>query len=153
APHALGAGRRSEGETTMTHLKQYGPEGPLGFPLADGQCRAVESLLRSLPRGKEYDYRHAVNAQAPTELSPGARADVSWITTQAVARGGEVVMARGRDNSQFALTPVVTPNPPSPPPPVGRSLWQKRVKDGDLAGVKAKTKYPQRPEAWDDAHG
>jgi hypothetical protein len=37
-------------------------------------------------------------------------------------------------------------------PPVGRSLWRKRVKDGapphGVTGIKAKTHYPARPEAW-----
>ena len=31
---------------------------------------------------------------------------------------------------------------------MGRSLWRKAARDGDLRGVKAKSLYPQRPEAW-----
>jgi hypothetical protein len=33
-------------------------------------------------------------------------------------------------------------------PPVGKSLWRKRVKDGDLVGIKAKTQYPAKPDSW-----
>ena len=33
-------------------------------------------------------------------------------------------------------------------PPVGKSLWRKRVKDGDRVGIKAKTKYPEKPGTW-----
>jgi hypothetical protein len=33
-------------------------------------------------------------------------------------------------------------------PPVGRSRWQKRARDGDRAGIKAKTQYPTRPDSW-----
>ena len=33
-------------------------------------------------------------------------------------------------------------------PPVGRSLWRKRVKDGDLLGIKKKKQYPAKPDSW-----
>jgi hypothetical protein len=33
-------------------------------------------------------------------------------------------------------------------PPVGKSLWRKRIKDGAVAGIKAKTVYPPRPDNW-----
>src|SRR5450755_2446405 len=36
-------------------------------------------------------------------------------------------------------------------PPVGKSLWRKRVKDGDLAGIKAKTQYPAKPDSWPES--
>jgi hypothetical protein len=34
---------------------------------------------------------------------------------------------------------------------VGKSLWQKRVKDGAVMGIKAKTQYPTRPRDWTDS--
>jgi hypothetical protein len=38
--------------------------------------------------------------------------------------------------------------------PVGKSLWRKKVKDGDVLGIKAKTRYPQKPSDWpDNEHG
>jgi hypothetical protein len=33
-------------------------------------------------------------------------------------------------------------------PPVGRSLWRKKTRDGSAGGVKAKTHYPARPATW-----
>ena len=58
------------------------------------------------------------------------------------------------DDSHFKLNPIVTMNHAYCQPPVGRSLWRKRAKDGPLAGIKAKTQYPKKPDAWpnDDWH-
>jgi hypothetical protein len=67
-----------------------------------------------------------------------------------VDRTGEVVLARGMNDSQFAQNPIVTLQHAYFMPPVGRSLWRKRVKDGPLAGIKAKTRYPEKPESWTD---
>jgi hypothetical protein len=129
---------------------EYGVEGPLGFPLPDRQARQLDTLLKALPRTREYDYRHTIVTKAPTELNPGERSDVSWISTENVDREGEVVLSRGMNNSQFIQNPVVTLQHAYHLPPVGRSLWQKRVKDGSLVGVKAKTKYPEKPADWSD---
>jgi hypothetical protein len=129
--------------------KTYGTtEGPLGFPMTDRTARAVDTLLRALPKTREYEYRKAVSARPPTELNPGERSDVSWISTEAVDRTGEVVVARGMNDSQFQLNPLVTLGHAYYLPPVGRSLWRRRVKDGDTVGIKAKTTYPARPDSW-----
>jgi hypothetical protein len=133
----------------MPHLPHYGPaEGPLGFPMPDKQARALDTLLKTLPKSKDYEYRKALVAKAPTELNPGERSDVSWISTESVDRTGEVVVARGMNDSQFQGNPLVTLGHAYHLQPVGRSLWRRRVKDGDLAGIKAKTQYPPRPDAW-----
>lgn len=135
-------------------LKQhYGPtEGPLGFPQTDKQAQALDALLKGLPQGDEFRYRKAVVIKATTELSAGERADVSWISTEDPDRTGEVVMARGMNDSQFALNPIVTLNHCYWSPPAGKSLWRKRIKAADGvahgAGIKAKTHYPSRPESW-----
>jgi hypothetical protein len=135
----------------MTHLRQYGAAvGPLGFPQTDRAARALDDLMRSLPRSAEYDYRHAVVGKAPTELNPGERSDVSWISTESVDRCNEVVVARGMNDSQFQGNPLVTLGHAYWLPPVGKSLWRRRVRDGGLVGVKAKTQYPTRPDAWPD---
>lgn len=131
------------------HHKHYGTaEGPLGFPMPDRSARALDGLLASLPRTREYEYRHAVVTKAPTELNPGERSDVSWISTESVDRVSEVVVARGMNDSQFQANPLVTLQHLYTLPPVGKSLWRKRVRDGNLVGIKAKTQYPPRPEAW-----
>ena len=123
-------------------------EGPLGFPMPDKTARAVDALLRTLPKTKDYEYRKALASRPPTELNPGERSDVSWISTESVDRMGEVVLARGMNDAQFQHNPLVTLGHAYWMPPVGKSLWRKRVKDGELVGVKAKTVYPPRPEAW-----
>ena len=88
-------------------LPAYGcTEGPLGFPMPDAAARAVDALLKGLPRSKEFEYRYFVAGKAPTELNPGERSDVSWITTESVDRTGEVVVARA------AMKPLATLNRP-----------------------------------------
>jgi hypothetical protein len=42
----------------------------------------------------------------------------------------------------------LTNNPAYWCPLVGNSRWRKRAKDGPLVGIKAKTVYPKRPDAW-----
>jgi hypothetical protein len=137
----------------MTWLKQhYGPaEGPLGFPLTDKQAFALETILKALPRDSAFNYRKAVVDRGPTELACGERSDVSWISTEDPDRMGEVVAAKGMSDSQFRLNPIVTLNHCYDMPPVGKSLWRKFVKDGDLRGIKAKTQYPARPADWNDS--
>jgi hypothetical protein len=134
----------------MTILRTpYGPsDGPLGFPMPDAAARAVDALLKTLPPTDEYAYRKSLIARPPTELNPGERSDVSWISTESVDRQGEVVVARGMNDSQFRHNPLVTLGHAYWLPPVGKSVWRKRVADGALVGVKAKTQYPPRPEAW-----
>ena len=122
--------------------------GPLNFPQTDRAARALDALLRALPHTKDYEYRKAVSGRAPTELNPGERSDVSWISTESVDRMNEVVVARGMNDSQFQGNPLVTLGHAYWMPPVGKSLWRRRVKDGSLVGIKAKTQYPPRPEAW-----
>jgi hypothetical protein len=134
----------------MTFLKQYGDtEGPLGLPMKDKQARTLDQVLRALPAGDRQLVR-LVTAKAPTELLDGERADVSWITTEAIDRDQEIVLARGMNDSQFAANPLVTMQHCYWQPPVGRSLWRKKTKDGQVAGVKAKTQYPARPDVWND---
>jgi hypothetical protein len=134
-------------------LKEYGnTEGPLGFPMRDRDARTLDTLLKSLPRTPEFEYRHLVTAKGPTEVNPGERSDVSWISTQTPDRARDVVVARGMNDSQFQANPIVTLGHAYWLPPVGRSLWRKRVKDGappaGLVGIKAKTQYPPRPDGW-----
>src|ERR1700724_2081250 len=132
----------------MDSLKSYGTEGPLGFPMTDKQARNPDSLLRQLPKSQEFAYKKTVLAKAATELNTGEHSDVSWISTETPDRYSHVVFAKGMNDSQFALNPIVTLNHDYTIPPVGRSLWRKVVKDGVSRGVKAKTIYPTKPDAW-----
>ena len=64
--------------------KSYGTaEGPLGLPMSDKQARAVDALLAALPAEDKVLVRVATR-KAPTELLDGERADVSWVTTEAM---------------------------------------------------------------------
>ncbi len=134
-------------------LPEYGnTEGPLGFPMRDRDARTLDTLLKSLPHTPEYEYRHRVTVKGLTEVNPGERSDVSWISTESPDRDRDVVVAGGMNDSQFQANPIVTLGHAYWLPPVGRSLWRKRVKDGSppdgIVGIKAKTLYPPRPEAW-----
>jgi hypothetical protein len=126
----------------------FDTEGPFGLPMKDRQARALEERLKTLPRDDAFALRRCTFARGVSELQPGDRADVSWITEESPDRAGDVVLARGMDDSHFQLNPIVTLNHYYDQPPVGRSLWRKRVREGELNGVKAKTVYPPRPERW-----
>ena len=134
----------------MTHiLKPYfDTEGPFGLPMKDRQAKALEARLKSLPKDEAFAFRRYTFERGLSELQPGDRSDVSWITEEAPDRAGDIVLARGMDDSHFQLNPIVTLNHDYQQPPVGRSLWRKRVREGALHGVKAKTFYPPRPAGW-----
>src|SRR5437879_217884 len=83
-------------------------EGPLGFPMTDRQAAAVEQIVKSLPRDEVFRYRKSVIAKGASEILPGERSDVSWITTEEPDRESEVVLAKGMNDSQFKLNPIVT---------------------------------------------
>jgi hypothetical protein len=131
-------------------LKQrYGAaEGPLGFPLLDKQAFALEAILKALPKDETYAYRKTLVEPAAIDLLPGDRSDVSWISTENPDRMHEVVRARGMNDGQYRLNPLVTLNHAYWAPPAGKSLWRRVVKESDLKGVKAKTFYPPRPNQW-----
>ena len=135
----------------MTPTHHYGPaEGPLGFPMLDRQAFAVDAILKKLPNDDAYAYRKSLLEPATLEIPPGDRTDVSWITTENPDRMHEVVRARGMNDGQFRLNPLVTLNHAYWAPPAGKSLWRKVVNAGDIKGVKARTYYPHRPNGWSE---
>jgi hypothetical protein len=79
--------------------------------MLDRQARQLDTLLKALPKSKEHAYRKAVTAKTPTDLNPGERSDVSWITTESVDRTQAVVIAKGMNDSQFVANPLVFPMP------------------------------------------
>lgn len=130
-------------------LKPYfDTEGPFGVPMTDAQAIALEARLKTVPNSDEFAFRRLSLARGLAEWTPEGRSDVSWITEESPDRAGDVVLARGMDDTHFALNPLVTLNHNYDEPPVGRSLWRKRVREGTLVGVKAKTSYPPRPDTW-----
>lgn len=129
-------------------------EGPLGLPMKDKQALALEHIIRSLPKDAEHAPRRLIAKRGVSELLPEARSDVSWITVEAPDHAGDLVLAAGMDDSIYQLNPIVTLNHRYDEPAVGRSLWRRRIVPGasgyGLAGVKAKTFYPPRPESWQE---
>jgi hypothetical protein len=126
----------------------FDTEGPFGLPMKDAQAKALEARLSALPDDDAFTLRRLSQARGVSELQPGERADVSWITEEAPDRLGDIVLASGMDDSHFQLNPIVTLNHAYDQPPVGRSLWRRKARDGAKRGVKAKTHYPARPMGW-----
>jgi hypothetical protein len=130
----------------MDFLKKYWDcEGPLGFPMKDQDAKALEIILNEHP---DHTFERLAIDKAMTEIQEGERADVSWISTEDLDRDREIVLAAGMDESHFKNNPIVTMGHNYKIPPVGRSLWRRKVKDGDRRGIKAKTQYPMKPEDW-----
>jgi len=130
-------------------LKRYfDTVGPCNLPMKDKQAKSLECRLKNLPKEDAYAFRRLSITRGMTELLSEGRCDVSWITEQTPDRTGDVVLAAGMDDSHFQLNPIVTLNHCYTLPPVGRSLWRRRVREGSLIGVKAKTLYPPRPDSW-----
>jgi hypothetical protein len=118
--------------------------------MKDAQAKLLEERLKGAPREEAFAFRRLRLARGLAEWQPEGRCDVSWITEESPDRAGDVVLARGMDDGHFQLNPLVTLNHNYEEPPVGRSMWRKRVQEGTLVGVKAKTYYPPRPETWAD---
>jgi len=137
----------------MSFLKAYfDTEGPLGLPMQDAQAKLLEAQLKQLPQDDKqlYEPGKLVIEKAVSELLPGERADISWISTERTDRYRDIVLANGLNDEHFRLNPVVTLNHCYYLPPVGKSLWRKKVKDDDLRGIMAKTHYPTRPNDWSE---
>lgn len=112
--------------------------------MRDSVARAVESLLAARPKGEEWEYRRTRATPFATELVEGERCDVSVISSPALDRDREIVVATGIDLTQFRSNPVVTFAHRYDELPVGRCLWIKH--EGDR--LKAKTRYTPRPTDW-----
>ena len=76
--------------------------------MPDHAAHTLDTLLKSLPHTPEYEYRHLVTTKAATEINPGERSDVSWISTESPDRTREVVVAKGMNDTQFQGNPIVT---------------------------------------------
>jgi hypothetical protein len=88
----------------------FDTEGPLGLPMKDAQAQMLDSVLKALP-AEDRQLARVVVAKAPTEVKDGARSDVSWISTDEIDRDQEIVVAKGMNDSQFKLNPIVTRPP------------------------------------------
>jgi len=125
--------------------RYYDTGGPIGVPMTDNQAKALDGVLAAYPDA-QYERRHVL--KATPEIEPKERSDVSWITTDALDRDKEIVLSSGWSDVHYAMNPIVTMGHDYDSPPVGKSQWRKRLRDGEIAGIKAKTVYPRRPEEW-----
>jgi hypothetical protein len=116
--------------------------------MKDADAKALDAILQANP---DAELVRLVVQKATTEFSEGERADVAWIQTEAIDHDQEIVLAAGFRDDVFKGNPIVTLNHNYDQPPVGRSTWRKKIKDGARRGVKAKTVYPARPDDWSDA--
>jgi hypothetical protein len=135
--------------------KAYGESiGPLGIPMRDDVAKDVEALMKSLPVDCKHLIEQAggpcrvVKVATAMDFVEGERADVSFITTDAVDRDFEVLHPKGGDFSQFKKNPIVTFAHKYDQLPVGRSMWLKREQKGNTDGWLAKTQYIAAPPAW-----
>lgn len=80
-------------------------EGPLGFPQTDKQARALDAVLKALPRDDAFRYRQFAVGNATTEVGPGGRAEVSGNSTQSFDRSSDVALSpvRGTRDSAALL--------------------------------------------------
>ena len=130
-------------------------EGPLGIPMRDEQARAVEALIKDLPAEcQEMGLQRMTIVGKKIEVDVDARTDVSMITSNAVDRDNEVVLAAGADWKQFKRNPVVTFAHDYRALPIGRNQWILRQAASKATaetadGWLAKTEYASRPPDWE----
>jgi hypothetical protein len=116
-------------------------EGPFGVPMKDAVAKAVEKLLADYKETRD-DAILKLAGVASVEIAAEDRTEVSKITTEAVDRDREIVIAKGIDLAAFRSNPVVLLNHNWTGLPLGKALWVKN--EGN--GLSAKTQYAKRPQ-------
>jgi hypothetical protein len=126
-------------------------EGPMGLRMPESIARKIEAVRKSLPRDFTYR-RHAITAKSFQPDAADSRAEVSYITTDAVDRDEEVYLPAGGDWSTFNKSVMwchtYVPENGWCGLPVGSCLWMKNVPTNEFNGTLAKTRYSNRPEDW-----
>lgn len=111
--------------------------GPTGIPMRDDDARELEKLLDSGEYVPMKKHTTLLESFAPNE-----RADISVISDSSVDGDKQIVLAKSIDMTRFQKNPIVTYGHNWYAPPIGKSLWQKRV--GEV--WKAKTQYVTKPD-------
>lgn len=117
--------------------------GPFGFPLTDAVAKAIDALLKTLPKECR-EYRRKAQLPDAVELVSGERADISMVSCETLDRDNEVILSKGIQLDLFRRNPIVTFAHKYDELPVGSCQWIKCVQ----GGVKAKSKYADRPDGW-----
>lgn len=123
-------------------MKKKITEGPLGFPMPDTLAKAVEALMKTLPKDSAFSYRHAKTVPQSVELLKGEKADISLVSSDSIDRDGEVVLPKGLELAYFQKNPIVTFAHRYDELPVGKAQWIRKVE----GGIKAKTVYTDAHE-------
>lgn len=116
-----------------------------GFALPESIARRIDELADGLP--KDFTYRRLSANPSEFSIEEGERTDVSFITTDAVDRDGEVVLPGGGDWKNYNR--VVTFAHDYKGLPVGSNWWIRPKMKGQYSGLIAKTHYPARPKDWE----
>jgi len=113
--------------------------GPLGYPCSDEEARNLEAQLNT----GEYSSFQLEKASKLEGLFESERAELSTLTDDSVDKEGDVVPPDSLDWAQFEKhgSPTCFQHNYNIPP-VGRSLWFKRVGNA----FKGKTHYFEKPE-------
>jgi len=143
-------------------------EGPLGITMKDAHAVLLDALMKTQPAELRTAFScdvdgHNVAGYCRKEFSPddmevkshddnsAENWDVSIITTSALDRDGEVVLASGGDFKAYMKSGgVVAFNHQHSELPVGRAAWVTRAKSDDPRkdGWSAKTLYHTKPKGW-----
>lgn len=131
--------------------KTYGDcEGPFGFPMRSDMAKAIDEIMKGLPKEcKDVGYLRVFKAASNQDFVEGERADISVITCGSVDRDSEVLFPAGGDWNQFKRNAVVTFCHQYDQLPVGRCLWVKRSKEENMDGWIAKSTYFTKPDGWE----
>jgi len=112
----------------------------IGVHLTERQARAIDDLVRTLP--KECAYKRKGRLPEAAELIAGERADISLVSVESVDREGDVILAKGINLDYFQLNPIVCYAHRYDDLPVGLCQWIRKVQ----GGIKAKTIYSEATE-------
>ena len=127
-------------------------EGPFGVEVPDSLARLMEESLKDLPADcKSHGYKR-VATMGKAETAEDERTDVSVITSEALDRDNEVMLADGINWDQFTKAGMpVTFAHDYKALPIGRGLWVKSfyTKSQPTRGWKGKTQYATRPDDWE----
>lgn len=121
-------------------LKEYGTTlSVFGFPTTD---KLAKQLEEDLAKDDEL-VKFSINKSGFEYCIAGERSDVSVITDNSIDEDGEVMDIKSLDFSPLRENgSIVAYNHNYNAPPLGKSLWQKIVKDS----IKAKTQYATPPD-------
>lgn len=95
--------------------------GSLSFPQTDRHAFPLAANAAD-------NYRKLALPAAVSEVSPGDRADVSWISTEDPDRDREVLLSKGMNDTHFAMNPVITIKQLYNQPPVSKFIVDRAIR-------------------------